>query len=46
MAANALPEPITFEDLENDLEETIKEKTEQELVEELFGKDHIVVMEE
>ena len=46
MAANALPEPITFEDLENDREETIKEKTEQELVEELFGKDHIVVMEE
>lgn len=46
MAANALPEPITFEELENDQEETIKEKTEQELVEELFGKDHIVVMEE
>ena len=46
MAANALPEPITFEELENDREETIKEKTEQELVEELFGKDHIVVMEE
>ena len=46
MAANALPEPITFEELENHREETIKEKTEQELVEELFGKDHIVVMEE
>lgn len=46
MAANALPEPITFEELENDREETIKEKTEQELVEELFGEDHIVVMEE
>lgn len=46
MAANALPEPITFEELENDREETIKEKTEQELVEKLFGKDHIVVMEE
>ena len=46
MQTHTLPEPMTFEELTEIQMEEVKEKTEIELVEELFGKDQVVIVDE